>query len=355
MSRMPSGLSPHFNSRPSARGDDSGDAVQIYDLISIHAPPRGATGHEERIGGLRDDFNSRPSARGDTLVEKVKKLPDISIHAPPRGATHCLCFLRPQYSFQFTPLREGRPDCAGTRRLRKRISIHAPPRGATRFRGGTPQRPSYFNSRPSARGDDAGAAEPCFLDISIHAPPRGATGVYHMQNYNYKFQFTPLREGRPASRADLSADGIYFNSRPSARGDCPCFRPPPAASISIHAPPRGATTKRRSCLRILLFQFTPLREGRPGANVQAGTLTTISIHAPPRGATAVVAQRRAPRSISIHAPPRGATDEKCGNRTEEVFQFTPLREGRPYIAIGAIGSRDISIHAPPRGATTLVT
>ena len=147
---------PDFNSRPSARGDDSGDAVQIYDLISIHAPPRGATGHEERIGGLRDDFNSRPSARGDTLVEKVKKLPDISIHAPPRGATHCLCFLRPQYSFQFTPLREGRPDCAGTRRLRKRISIHAPPRGATRFRGGTPQRPSYFNSRPSARGDRTG-------------------------------------------------------------------------------------------------------------------------------------------------------------------------------------------------------
>ena len=280
-------------------------------FISIHAPPRGATGLRRNAPTEEANFNSRPSARGDSIPGRNSAAPII---------------------FQFTPLREGRQDW-----MQKK--------GLTR----------YFNSRPSARGDDAGAAEPCFLDISIHAPPRGATGVYHMQNYNYKFQFTPLREGRPASRADLSADGIYFNSRPSARGDCPCFRPPPAASISIHAPPRGATTKRRSCLRILLFQFTPLREGRPGANVQAGTLTTISIHAPPRGATAVVAQRRAPRSISIHAPPRGATDEKCGNRTEEVFQFTPLREGRPYIAIGAIGSRDISIHAPPRGATTLVT
>ena len=208
--------------------------MQIYDLISIHAPPRGATGHEERIGGLRDDFNSRPSARGDTLVEKVKKLPDISIHAPPRGATHCLCFLRPQYSFQFTPLREGRPDCAGTRRLRKRISIHAPPRGATRFRGGTPQRPSYFNSRPSARqkkgltryfnsrpsarGDDAGAAEPCFLDISIHAPPRGATAHASDHHLRQVFQFTPLREGRPRSVAH-ACGFFYFNSRPSARGD----------------------------------------------------------------------------------------------------------------------------------------
>ena len=177
-----SGRRENFNSRPSARGDDSGDAVQIYDLISIHAPPRGATGHEERIGGLRDDFNSRPSARGDTLVEKVKKLPDISIHAPPRGATHCLCFLRPQYSFQFTPLREGRPDCAGTRRLRKRISIHAPPRGATRFRGGTPQRPSYFNSRPSARGDRREMRKPHGGGISIHAPPRGATLHRYLSN-----------------------------------------------------------------------------------------------------------------------------------------------------------------------------
>ena len=299
MSRMPSGLSPHFNSRPSARGDDSGDAVQIYDLISIHAPPRGATGHEERIGGLRDDFNSRPSARGDTLVEKVKKLPDISIHAPPRGATHCLCFLRPQYSFQFTPLREGRPDCAGTRRLRKRISIHAPPRGATRFRGGTPQRPSYFNSRPSARGDDAGAAEPCFLDISIHAPPRGATGVYHMQNYNYKFQFTPM--------LPTTTCGKYFNSRPSARGDHEASLMLADSFISIHAPPRGATRRERPSGHAD-NDFNSRPSARGDGRCRPAQSTTQHFNSRP-SARGDRREMRKPHGggISIHAPPRGAT------------------------------------------------
>ena len=55
--------------------------------ISIHAPPRGAT--------------ISPNHTSQRFV--------ISIHAPPRGAT---CFPICWYScqtFQFTPLREGRP------------------------------------------------------------------------------------------------------------------------------------------------------------------------------------------------------------------------------------------------------
>ena len=56
----------------------------------------------------------------------------ISIHAPPRGATF---FFTPPFtriSFQFTPLREGRLF---------HLAIY--------------KSPSYFNSRPSARGDIA--------------------------------------------------------------------------------------------------------------------------------------------------------------------------------------------------------
>ena len=97
--------------------------------------------------------------------------------------------------------------------------------------------------------------------ISIHAPPRGATGRAIRDGQPKRFQFTPLREGRP-----------------SLHGFRSC------GSISIHAPPRGATawsclvchhcyfnshpsargdTKRslRVCV-LLIFQFTPLREGR---------------------------------------------------------------------------------------------
>ena len=76
--------------------------------------------------------------------------------------------------------------------------------------------------------------------------------------------------------------------------------------ISIHAPPRGATTPTTQ-IGDTKFQFTPLREGR-------------------------------------HQ--RVAYASKVGQ-----FQFTPLREGRQlFLGIGGC-PLVISIHAPPRGAT----
>ena len=98
----------------------------------------------------------------------------ISIHAPPRGATPpAQPQIRTACVFQFTPLREGRQV----------YKSHGFGR-------------TYFNSRPSARGDNSLKSEAV----------------------NSLFQFTPLREGRR-----INANGfrhqLYFNSRPSARGD----------------------------------------------------------------------------------------------------------------------------------------
>ena len=99
-----------FNSRPSARGDGlpgvyppgmtrisihapprgatGGYAVGATLMtISIHAPPRGATGSIYKNRIAVGYFNSRPSARGDLNPP------------PPRAAVPV---------FQFTPLREGR-------------------------------------------------------------------------------------------------------------------------------------------------------------------------------------------------------------------------------------------------------
>ena len=77
---------------------------------------------------------------------------------------------------------------------------------------------TYFNSRPSARGDKNAAQTGKALMISIHAPPRGAT-----------FPFTNFHEQN---------------------------------LISIHAPPRGATALSQKIMWMNRFQFTPLREGR---------------------------------------------------------------------------------------------
>ena len=60
---------------------------------------------------LQKHFNSRPSARGDEHPRGVYVLGiGISIHAPPRGATQLIGIGCGSSIFQFTPLREGRLD-----------------------------------------------------------------------------------------------------------------------------------------------------------------------------------------------------------------------------------------------------
>ena len=145
----------------------------------------------------------------------------ISIHAPPRGATARRWRTFPQSArFQFTPLREGRPPQNVLQVAGLAISIHAPPRGATPFRG----REVLFR-RISIHAPPRGATGVSFscllwLSISIHAPPRGATNVSRSASpAALPFQFTPLREGRPYVGIVHPPLGGNFNSRPSARGD----------------------------------------------------------------------------------------------------------------------------------------
>ena len=153
-----------------------------------------------------------------------------------------VCYGRIYYEivFQFTPLREGRLGEAQTVIEAQAISIHAPPRGATaagtgkgnttlfqftplregrRFSASRPMRGTYFNSRPSARGDHVLRSLYVVVPISIHAPPRGATRMRCASCKRTSFQFTPLREGRRMNAKLRSGCGCHFNSRPSARGD----------------------------------------------------------------------------------------------------------------------------------------
>ena len=173
----------------------------------------------------------------------------------------------------------------------------------------------------------------------------------HLPRIHRAFQFTPLREGRLHSQRK-AITGCAFQFTPLREGRRAI--PPEGTAIyciSIHAPPRGATSYRRirgrrsfhfnsrpsargdrklfAALKVTAeFQFTPLREGRR-VLLGGGVEENISIHAPPRGATVVV---------SLIVQP-------------SLFQFTPLREGRRTPLRGARSSLGISIHAPPRGAT----
>ena len=320
------------------------------------------------------NFNSRPSARGDAAAALDALTADL---------------------FQFTPLREGRHSPGRWGCQPNGISIHAPPRGATACAQLQGRQQTYFNSRPSARGDHGRNPRRCSRLISIHAPPRGATrgDEYDAQAQKISIHAPPRGatsrldvigdiasdfNSRPSARGDaaaprLRAEANYFNSRPSARGDSTYAALCALGYISIHAPPRGATPASISSRTSDTFQFTPLREGRHPDVIFDVPHDAISIHAPPRGATVIVKQIRAHLGISIHAPPRGATIiHSVKGRYKKISIHAPPRGATRGLALGEVHQhfnsrpsargdakmwkeyykkQSISIHAPPRGAT----
>ena len=214
------------------------------------------------------------------------------------------------------------------------------------------------------------------MQISIHAPPRGATNkcqLYVCQHIY--FNSRPSARGDNARREGEGTAG-YFNSRPSARGDnSKQHGMRPHRNFNSRPSARGDKNRATIICTFPSFQFTPLREGRPHCHTFQYIRFAISIHAPPRGATYRNYATQEVNLISIHAPPRGATEKKIlrtknppnfnsrpsarGDHQRENrrgnphrFQFTPLREGRPACLRQKHAGR-ISIHAPPRGATRM--
>ena len=120
------------------------------------------------------------------------------------------------------------------------------------------------------------------------------------------FQFTPLREGRRDWQDDYQGERSHFNSRPSARGDFRLSKSCNRERISIHAPPRGATHSFRFLFHRHRFQFTPLREGRH-------TLVSLCV---------------THNNFNSRPSARGDVSSAAGTGKGNTFQFTPLREGR---------------------------
>ena len=304
------------------------DGLRVRDVISIHAPPRGATGGRVIVleGGI---FQFTPLREGRHAFKPSRFTKNIFQFTPLREGRHPQKIQQAKDRlFQFTPLREGRPN---------RRSI-----GSFIFL-------FQFTPLREGRPGTASVAVPFFL-----------------------FQFTPLREGRRARLRVCSAAQADFNSRPSARGDVIWRGNCAAENFNSRPSARGDPIRRIAARKSRRFQFTPLREGRRGGVHLGQQAQRISIHAPPRGATAACASASTAgddfnsrpsargdtsaltirtksgnfnsrpsargdfrkgfdafnKSISIHAPPRGATTMNKTILKQRVFQFTPLREGR---------------------------
>ena len=148
------------------------------EVISIHAPARGATNHADRGGVHGDDFNPRTREGCDEPNPYMSgQMLQISIHAPARGATfasHAPPLL--PWIFQSTHPRGVRPRYIHDEYLKSTISIHAPARGATHKLRNKLRLLPYFNPR-TREGCDRFICPLFYIKIliSIHAPARGAT------------------------------------------------------------------------------------------------------------------------------------------------------------------------------------
>ena len=104
-----------------------------------------------------------------------------------------------------------------------------------------------------------------------------------------------------------------------------------ALAISIHAPPRGATLAALlALLAALLFQFTPLREGR--RFLSSAGLRGADFNSRPSARGDRLAGRRTGACAYFNSRPSARGDAAAGRRITRltIFQFTPLREGRPH-------------------------
>ena len=100
----------YFNSRPSARGDGEAQTVIEAQAISIHAPPRGATGRVHTRQTVHDDFNSRPSARGDEfLVQHYIRITYFNSRPSARGDLRGIGTHKKDYDFNSRPSARGDP------------------------------------------------------------------------------------------------------------------------------------------------------------------------------------------------------------------------------------------------------
>ena len=165
-------------------------------MISIPAPPRGASDHPE-----------------------CRRFPLISIPAPPRGASCVLLGLWAALLFQYQPLHEGLPTRWSMGWHRRNFNTSPSTRGfplsirSWQFRQfqyqplheGLPADScgifwrQDFNTSPSTRGFRVVCPGKRRRLISIPAPPRGASSASTDMKPTQIFQYQPLHEGLRAT------------------------------------------------------------------------------------------------------------------------------------------------------------
>ena len=253
-----------FNSRARKGRDHAEPDLEDNTRCFNSRARKGRDGRRECLLGVRRRFNSRARKGRDAASSEVNCDMSSGFNSRARkGRDWRPPTCRASRRRFNSRARKGR-DTSSTGSISTRtVSIHAPARGATRPRAPRFRRLSSFNSR-ARKGRDP---RPLLIRIS-----------------STTFQFTrPQGARRPARRAALSA-----------------------GFVSIHAPARGATSRRPRCPCRNPFQFTR-PQGARRRNTNPFPATTRFNSRARKGRDPYSSTMTEFMHVSIHAPARGAT------------------------------------------------
>ena len=166
----------HFNPRSREGSDSKGFCCSItFDVISIHAPARGAT-FRVAVSPPPDPIFQSTLPRGERLYISFAPFNKKGFQSTlPRGE-RLQMFTNKLKFINFNPRsREGSDIFAKTFYVHIFISIHAPARGATLIRSEWAHFNCDFNPRSREGSDSCVRKNLTSVIISIHAPARGAT------------------------------------------------------------------------------------------------------------------------------------------------------------------------------------
>ena len=166
-----------FNPRPREGGDDGLKNRLIADVVSIHAPAKGATYVNDAFN-RGQGFNPRPREGGDSIRSTANNAPVLFQSTPPRRGRQSVAILKQSnLKFQSTPPRRGRRMVDGFTDPIKCFNPR-PREGGDRDQNERVARLFRFNPRPREGGDSLLLAVYAHLLVSIHAPAKGATMRY---------------------------------------------------------------------------------------------------------------------------------------------------------------------------------
>ena len=324
-----------------AKGATAGGRSLTHRCVSIHAPVKGAT---DRSGGSVDaSFDPRPREGGDAALARISPVQFRS--TPPRKGRR-QPWSPEEGAFRSTPPRRGRPLRRG--RLSSTTCFDPRPReGGDSVAGSQLARPASFDPRPREGGDPApsGAHR---QPVSIHAPAKGATPRPRRKRRR-AFRSTPPRRGRPLGLGTMLpfSVSIHAPAKGATHGTSSDLRPiefrstPPRRGRPAPAPGRDLTA---------LFRSTPPRRGRPGADGLCVS-PQVSIHAPAKGATP--RRRFADRPRCFDPRPREGGDAEPTRRSYVKACFDPRpREGGDRPRPRRFHRRHVSSTPPRRGRLT---